>query len=190
MPDGQAVAEASMRPPESAIPQPTTTASADNPFGALPWPSPGDRIRADDFRMLSRALSVLYEVQTLAGTLNGRRFAEAKVALAAQHYQIQQALTVFGTAASDPGDASLDDRLVLHIASVVPGERRVLVLLTEAVDTRQLMPNLLGVTYRDAADRLRVLLGEPAPGATPISVPQLVGLPLGEARAALTGQGR
>jgi hypothetical protein len=176
-------------PPLPATPLPSSAPSAENPFDALPWPSPGDRIRADDFRTLSRGLRVLYDTYTLSSAFSGRRYGEAKLALAAQQYRIQRAISVFGAAVDDPGDATLDDRLVLQVVPVVPGERGVLVVLTEAVDTRRFTPNLLQFTYRDAADRLRSLFGDPAPGARPISMPQLVGLSLGQARDVLTGAG-
>jgi hypothetical protein len=177
------LAASGMGPPAWAPAAPTPAQA--NPFDALPFPSPGDRIKSDDFKTLARSLRLIYDVYALSSALSGRSFGEVKVALAAQRYQVQRAMTVFGAAVDDPSDSSLDQRRVLQIAPAVLGEPRVLVLLAEAVDTRRFAPNLIGLTYREAAERLRALFGEAVPGSRPISAPQLVGLTLGEARDAL-----
>jgi len=178
-----------MGPPTGAPSVPASPA-AGSPFDALPFPSPGDRIKADDFKTLSRSLRLIYDTYALSSALSGRSFGEVKLALAAQQYQVVRAMSVFGAAVDDPNDTSLDQRRVLQVVPAVLGEPRVLVLLTEAVDTRRFAPNLIGLTYREAAERLRALFGDAAPGSGPISAPQLVGLTLGEARAALARASR
>jgi hypothetical protein len=158
---------------------------ADNPLAALPFPSPGDRIKADDFKTLSRSLRLLQDAYSLSSALSGRSFGEAKLALAAQQYQVLRAMSVFGAAVDDPNDASLDQRRVLLVAPVALGTPHVLVLVSEAVDTRRFAPNLIGLSYREAAERLRALFGDADPGSVPISTPQLVGLTLAQAREVL-----
>ncbi len=153
-----------------------------SPFEELPFPSPGDRIRADDFKKLSLGLRIIYDAYLLSSALFGRNFSEAKLVLAAQQYQVSRVMSVFGTEISDPADTSLDNRKVIQVAPVALGERRVTVVLTEAVDTRRFAPNLLGLTYRDASERLRALLGDVSLPGTPPSAWQLVGLSLADAK--------
>jgi hypothetical protein len=176
--------------PPAGVPSVPAAPAGTNPFDAVPFPSPGDRIKADDFKMLSRSLCLIYDTYALSSALSGRSFGEVKLALAAQRYQVLRAMSVFGAAVDDPNDVSLDQRRVLQIVPAVLGEPRVLVLLSEAVDTRRFAPNLIGLTYREAAERLRTLFGDAAPGSRPVSTPQLVGLTLGQAREALTSASR
>jgi hypothetical protein len=167
-------------------PAPLPTAPASNPFQDLPFPSPGDRIKADDFKKLSQSLKILYEMFLLSGTLFGHSFKEARLVLIAQQYEIYKVLTVFGTEIENLNDTSLDNRKVLQVMPVIPGERRVIVILTEAVETRRFAPNLLGLTYREASERLRGILGDITFPATPMNVSQLVGLSLTEAKQILS----
>jgi hypothetical protein len=163
---------------------------ADSPLAALPFPSPGDRIKADDFKTLSRSLRLVQDAYALSSALSGRSFGEAKLALAAQQYQVLRAMSVFGAAVDDPSDTSLDQRRVLQVVPVTLGAPQVLVLVTEAVDTRRFAPNLIGLTYREAAERLRALFGDADRGSGPISTPQLVGLTLAQAREVLARASR
>jgi hypothetical protein len=178
-----------MGPPTGAPSVPASPA-AGNPFDALPFPSPGDRIKADDFKTLSRSLRLVQDAYALSSALSGRSFGEARLALAAQQYQILRAMSVFGATVDDPNDTSLDQRRVLQVVPVALGAPQVLVLVTEAVDTRRFAPNLIGLTYREAAERLRALFGDAVPGSGPLSTPQLVGLTLAQAREVLARASR
>lgn len=169
-------------PPQPVVPAPP----ADSPFAHLPLPSPGDRIKADDFKALSQSLNILYDMFVLSASLFGYTFAEAKIALAGQRYIIQRVLTVFGNEITNLTDASLDSRKVIQAIPVAPGDPRVHIVVTEAVDTRRMAPNLIGLTYRDAVSRIQTLLADvPVTGAPP-SAPQLVGLTLTAAQNGLT----
>jgi hypothetical protein len=161
-------------------------APGSNPFQDLPFPSPGDRIKADDFKKLSQSLKILYEMFLLSGTLFGHSFKEARLVLISQQYEIYKVLTVFGTEIENLNDTSLDNRKVLQVMPIMPGERRVIIILTEAVETRRFTPNLLGLTYREASERLRGILGDITFPATPMNVSQLVGLSLTEAKQVLS----
>jgi hypothetical protein len=173
-----------MSPPAGAPAVPAALGT-DSPLAALPFPSPGDRIKADDFKVLSRSLRLIQDTYALSSALSGRSFGEAKLALAAQQYQVVRAMSVFGATADDPNDSSLDQRRVLQVMPLTLGAPQVLVLVTEAVDTRRFAPNLIGLTYREAAERLRALFGDADQGSGPIRTPQLVGLTLAQAREAL-----
>jgi hypothetical protein len=109
-----------------------------------------------------------------------------KLALAAQQYEIARVVTVSGVEAS-PADAALDNRKVLHVAPVVLGERRVAVVVTEATETRRYMPDLRGLTYRQAAERIQAELGDLTVGGAPIVTPPLQGLTLTEAARRMSG---
>jgi hypothetical protein len=161
------------------------TPSPGNPFQELPFPSPGDRIKADDFKKLSQGLQMIYDAYALSSALFGRTFGEAKLALASQQYFVRRVMSVFGTEIGDPADASLDNRKVIQVLPMLLGERHVMVILTEAVETRRFAPNLLGLSYREASERLRAVLGEITFPTTPMSASQLVGLTLTEAKAVL-----
>lgn len=160
--------------------------STTNPFQGLPSPSPGDRIKADDFKQLSQSLKVIYDVFSLSSSLFGSKFGEVKVALASQQYKISKVMSVFGTEIDDMDDESLDNRKVIQIVPVELGERQVVVVVTEAVETRRFMPNLLGLTHKEASERLRNVLGDITYPSTPVSVSQLVGLSLAEAQKRLS----
>lgn len=153
-----------------------------NPFDGLPFPSPGDRIKADDFKKLSQSLRIVHDMSLLSSSLFGRNFSEARLALASQQYEIYKVMSVFGTEIDNPDDASLDDRKVIQVFPVVMGERRLIVVLTEKVETRRFAPNLLGLTYREASERLRAVVGEVTFPGAPVSASQLVGLSLAEAK--------
>jgi hypothetical protein len=84
-------------------------------------------------------------------------------------------LSVFGNELGAAGDAALDDRRVLHVMPVVLGERRMLVVLTEEVESRRLAPQLVRLTYRQASDQLRGMLGGVTLPAAHGATPQLVG---------------
>ncbi len=117
----------------------------------------------------------------VSASLFGSAFGDAKVALARQNYLIQRVITVFGNEISDLSDTSLDARKVIQIVPAAPGDPGVMVVVTEAVDTRRFAPNLIGLTYTDAASRIQTLLGDVTVTGAPPSVPQLTGLTLTDA---------
>jgi hypothetical protein len=161
-------------PPAPAIPAPP----AGSPFASLPFPSPGDRIKADDFKALSQSLNILYSVAVVSASLFGVTFAEAKAALGAQRYSILRVMTVFGSELANPADSSFDTRKVIQVLPAAPGDSRVLVVVTEAVDTRRFAPNLVGLTYRDAQSKIQTLLADVTITGAPPTAPQLTGLTL------------
>jgi hypothetical protein len=176
-------APAQTSPPPTPQPMPPTAPvvpapAPDSPFAHLPFPSPGDRIKADDFKALSQSLNIIYNMVVLSGSLFGFTFAEAKAALTAQRYSIQRVMTVFGNELTNLADTSLDSRKVVQVVPVAPGDPRVMVVVTEAVDTRRIAPNLVGLTYRDAASRIQTLLADVTITGNPPSAPQLTGLTL------------
>lgn len=176
--------------PAAPPPMPTPPlAPPANPFAELPFPSAGDRIKADDFRRLSQSLRVLYDTYALSGATFGYPFGQVKLALAAQQYEIARVVSVYGTELADVTDASLDNRKVLQVAPVVLGERRVTIVVTDAAaaDTIRHMPNLLGLTYRQAADRIQSELGDAVARGGPMVVPDLTGLTITEATRRVSG---
>jgi hypothetical protein len=176
-------------PPAPAAPLPPLPQAAPaNPLADLPYPSRGDRIKAEDFRQLAQALQVLADAFALSGATFGHPFGQMKLALAAQQYEIARVVSVHGAELAGADDASLDDRRVLQVMPVVLGERRVSVVLSEtAADTRRYAPDLTGLTYRQALERLRLHLGDAAARGGPMLVPQLTGLTLTEAGRRLSG---
>jgi hypothetical protein len=84
------------------------------------------------------------------------------------------------------GDASFDGRKVIQVLPVTLGERQLSVVVTEAVDTRRFVPNLLGLTYQEAQERLRALVGDVAQTGAPPMAPQLIGGTLDQAQQAFT----
>lgn len=174
-------------PPAAAVPALPVVPAApgSNPFDTLPFPAPGDRIKADDFKNLSRALQIVADMTVLSGLLFGEAFGDAKLVLATQGYHIFRVMSVFGAEIDDLDDASLDGRKVIHVLPVAMGDRRTMVVVTEAVDTRRFVPNLMGLTYAEAQERTRALIGDvPLTGAPP-TAPPLVGRTLAEAQQAL-----
>src|SRR5687768_17602919 len=112
----------SMKRRRSDHPRPMeVTSMADNPFSSLPFPSPGERIKADDFKKLSQALRIVADMTALSGTLFGRSFGDVKLTLASQGYQILRAMSVFGAEIDNLGDASLDSRKVIQVIPVALG---------------------------------------------------------------------
>jgi len=169
-----APAQAAAATPAPAVPSPP----AGSPFASLPFPSPGDRIKADDFKALSQSLNILYDMTVLSAALFGATFADAKVALASQRYVVQRVMTVFGAELASLADSSLDSRKVIQVIPAAPGDSRVLVVVTEAVDTRRFAPNLIGLTYRDAQSKIQTLLADVTISGAPPTAPQLTGLTL------------
>jgi hypothetical protein len=163
------------------------TLSADNPFQQLPQPNPGDRIKSDDFRIYSRCLAAMQSACTLSATLFGRTLAEARPVLTAQQLTVERVMSVFGTVLTGSGDADLEQRRIVQVSPVAFGERRVLVVVTEAVETRRLTPNLMNLTYAEAGERIRAAVGDATFPQMSVRVGQLVGSTLGDAmRAAVT----
>jgi hypothetical protein len=160
--------------------------SGNNPFQQLPYPSAGERIRADDFTKLSRSLKIVSDAFSLSASLFGSKFGQAKLALTSQQYEIRKAVSVFGAELDGADDGSLDNRRVLQVAPATLGERQVVVILSEVVETRRLTPNLLGLTHREASERLRSILGDVAFPETPMNAPDLVGSSLADAKKKLS----
>jgi hypothetical protein len=158
-----------------------------NPFADLTFPSPGDRIKAEDFRRLSQALRILSDTYALAGATFGHPLGQVRLALAAQQYEIARVVSVYGSEPIDPNDTSLDDRKVLEVTPLVLGERRVAIVVTEAADTRRYMPNVVGLTYSQAAEQIRAQLGDVIARGGPIVVPPLEGLTVSEAAQRVSG---
>jgi hypothetical protein len=176
--------KASILKPSSFPAAPAGTLS--NPFTELPFPSPGDRIKSDDIKKLSQSLRILYDAFTLSSMLQSHTFGKARLALNAQQYQIERVITVFGTVLSNPDDTSLDSHKVLQVIPVELGQRQVTVVVTEAVETRRFAPNLSGLTYRDATERVRLLMGDLIRGIPAKPVPPITNLTLRQAREQLT----
>jgi hypothetical protein len=161
-------------------------APADNPFTKLPFPAPGDRIRSDDFKQLSQALKIIADMTSLSALLFGRTFSDAKAALMGHGYQLTRVMSVFGSEINDLADVSLDGRKVVQVVPAELGQHLVSVVVTEAADTRRFVPNLIGLTYPDAQERVRSLVGDiPATTGAPPTAPQLMGLALSDAQQAL-----
>jgi hypothetical protein len=174
--------------PAPPVPQPlpppvVPPAPAENPFSSLPFPSPGDRIKADDFKHLSQSLRLIHDSLMLSASLLGRTFGEAKQALVSQQYEIQRVMSVFGAELAQLGDASLDGRKVIQVIPLELGTKGVAVVLTEAVEMRRSVPNLMNLTYREASERLHGVLGDVSVPSNPMTAQQLVGLSLDQAKA-------
>jgi hypothetical protein len=175
-------------PVSQPLPPPVVPpAPAENTFSNLPFPSPGDRIKAEDFKRLSQSLMVIHDALLLSASLLGRTFAEAKQALVSQQYEIQRVMSVFGNELAQLGDPSLDSRKVIQVIPLELGTKAVAVVLTEAVETRRSVPNLLNLTYREASERLQGVLGDVSVPSNPMTATQLVGLSLEQAKA-VTGR--
>lgn len=170
-----AVAEKLKKPP----------ASGDNPFKNLPYPSPGERIKSDDFKTFSRGLQAIYDIYRLSAALFGKDFGEVKTALVSQGYEIQRVMSVFGNEIKRLDDNALDSRKVIQIMPVELGETNVIVILTEAVETRRTVPNLLGKTYNEAKSLISNVLSDVTLPMTPVTAPNLTGTTLSNARGAL-----
>jgi hypothetical protein len=166
-----------------AVPQ----APGANPFDQLPFPAPGDRIKADDFKALSQALKVIADMAALTASLFGHSFGEVKLAVTTQGYQIARVMSVFGAEIARLDDASLDGRKVIQVLPIQLGSRGVIVVVTEAVDTRKFAPNLIGLTYPEAQERLRAIVGEVPTTGSPPNAPSLMGLTLAQTQQALPG---
>lgn len=178
--------------PPVPIPQPSAPpvvplAPAENTFSSLPFPSPGDRIKAEDFKRISQSLLLIHDALMLSASLLGRTFAEAKQALVSQQYEIQRVMSVFGNEVTQLDDASLDGRKVIQVIPLELGTKGVAVVLTEAVETRRTVPNLMNLTYREASERLHGILGDVSVPSNPMTAQQLVGLSLDQAKA-ITGK--
>ncbi len=173
----------------AATPTPVSpTAPASDPFAELPFPNPGDRIKAEDFRRLAQGLRVVADAHALAGAMFGLPFGTAEAALRAQGYEVARVVSAGGTELSAPGDPMLNDRRVLAVAPVALGQPRLNVVVTDTAATAdRRMPSLLGLTYRAAATRLQTEAGDLLAGAGPMTAPQLVGRTLSDAEQGLAG---
>lgn len=174
----QATPPTAAAPPQPLVVPPAPTA---NPFDNLPYPSPGDRIKADDFKTLSQALADVANMSKVSGSLLGHTFAEARNALVSNGYQLARVMTVFGTEIDNLGDTTLDARKVVQVVSTGLGGPGVAVVVTEAVDDRRFVPNLAGLTFPQAQERIQALVGQLPPGGAPPAAPSLVGMTLADA---------
>ena len=166
-------------PPAAVVPPAPST----NPFDTLPHVSAGDRIKADDFNKLSQSLIVIRDAWQLSASLMGHEFGDAKLLLVSQQYSIASVMSVFGHEVADVDDPSLDSRKVIQVVPLELGEKHVAVVVTEAVETRRTVPNLLNLTQAEASERLEGVLGDITIPSDGISAPQLVGLSLQQAKA-------
>lgn len=173
--------------PPAAPPAPTAAglpalppATQVNPFASLPLRAPGDRIKSEDFNALTKGLQIIADAYTLAGALFGVPFGQTKAQLAAQLYEIDRVMTVFGTEVSAETDPSVDGRLVIYVVPTSLGARRVMIVVTEAVETRRLAPNLLNLSYADAVERQRAALGQGTFPAVSATAPPLVNRTVGD----------
>lgn len=165
------------------------TVPADNPFDSLPFPSPGDRIRADDFKKLSQSLKLISDMTSLSTSLFGMTFGDAKGALLGHGYQLSRVMSVFGVEITDLADASLDGRKVVQVVPAELGKHQLMVVVSEAVDTRRFVPGFDDnkTTYTQAVERLHSLVGELPPGtAAPRAVDSFVGRTLSDVQPMLT----
>jgi hypothetical protein len=172
--------------PRPAPPVSVPEAPSDNPFMTLPAPTAGSRIKSEDFRQLSQCLQIIFDAYALSNALLGQSFGEAKQLLAGQHYTIERVMSVFGVEITHLDDPALDERQIIQIVPAELGEHSVTIIVTEAVETRRLTPNIVGFSYSEAGERLRAALGDVSFSSTPMSTPQLVGLTLAEARHILS----
>lgn len=177
--------------PPTPVPGEPVTAPAPpgtDPFGALPFPNAGERIRAEDFRTLSQALRVIADTYALGAAVFGRPLGQVRIALEAQGYAIAQVMSVTGSSLAAAGDASLDDRRVVSVTPLALGQKRLGVVVTEAVaQPQRRMPNLIGLTHAQAVELMRAELGDALAGSGPMVVPNLVGQTLSQAERAVTG---
>lgn len=123
----------------------------------------------------------------LSASLLGREFGEAKQALASQQYSIESVMSVFGHEIADVNDPSLDSRKVIQVVPLELGGNSVAVVVTEAVETRRTVPNLLNLTYEEASERLEGVMGDITVPSDSMKALQLVGLSLEKAKA-VTGR--
>ena len=130
---------------------------------------------------------LVHDALMLSASLLGRTFAEAKQALVSQQYEIQRVMSVFGNEVAQLDDASLDGRKVIQVIPLELGTKGVAVVLTEAVETRRTVPNLMNLTYSEASERLHGILGDVSVPSNPMTAQQLVGLSLDQAKA-ITGK--
>jgi len=153
----------------------------DNPFNHLPFPTPGDRVRSDDFRQLSLCLQLVQASSQLSAALFGQTLSAARPFLQAQGRVLARVMTVFGTVLEDPNDTTLDERRIMQVLPVIIGEPEVQVIVSEAVETRRLSPSLIGLRYPAATGALSASIGQGTIAAAPIRAPELLGRSLGEA---------
>lgn len=158
-----------------------------NPLDELPFPNPGDRIRADDFKKISQSLLLVRNAFRLSATVFGQPFDQAKLALEAQQYRIVNVITVFGTEIENLDDPSLENRKAIQVMPADLGEPEIVIVVTESVETRRFTPNLIGLNQQDASDRLRNILGDISFPGRPMEMPDLENLTVAEARNLLQG---
>lgn len=174
--------------PPTAVPTPPAVPAAPvlNPFAALPFRSPGDRIKSEDFNALAKGLQIIGDAYALSGAMFGMPFSQAKLVLTAQQYQIARVVSVFGAEIDSLDDTSLDTRQVIQAVPIALGDKRLMLVVTEAVETRRFAPNLLGLTYRESVERQRAIVGEGTFPSTPMTLGSLVSQSLKDAAQLIT----
>lgn len=164
---------------------PGVIAPTANPFQSLPFPAPGDRIKADDFKKLSQSLTIIVDLAALSAQLFGQPLGSAKATLAGQGYTLARVMSVFGNEPGGPADTSFDSRRVVQVIPTVLGEKGVMVLVSEAVETRRFAPNLtaggVSFTYNQALETVRSVLGEAGMTGLPMNSPDLLNKTLAQA---------
>ena len=174
--------------PPPVAPAPPVAPVGGTPFDGLPTPSPGDRIRAEDFRRITQCLQLVQQATVLSSTLFGRTLGEARTALQAQGWQLDRVLSVFGQDVAAGG--AHEDRRVVQVVPASLGLNRVHLVVTEAVATQRLAPNLVGLSHAEAMERLRAAVGEVTMQDVAVSAPALGGLTLGDAVSAVSAPTR
>jgi hypothetical protein len=129
---------------------------------------------------------VIADAYALAGAAFGQPLGAVRTALAAQGYEVIRVVGASGAEVS-AGDPSLDARKVLHVAPLRLGEQRVGVVVAEAAESQRFMPNIVGMTYRQAQAAIQQQLGDVAARGGPVVVPSLVGRTLSDAQRAVSG---
>jgi len=158
-----------------------------NPFKNLPVDEIGEAkpIKAGHVQKIYDSLKIIYDTYSLTGEVFGQSFGEAKRTIAAKDYRIQKIMTVFGKEIDNQEEESMDDRKVIQVLPTELGEQDVAVILTEVVKTQRLMPNLEGLTYEEASERLRETLSDVTLPSSPVRAPELVDLSLSKAKQKL-----
>ena len=166
-------------PPQPVFQPPPALPAAPgaNTFAELPFPSPGDRIKADDIKKISQSLRIIYEMSVLSASLMGHTYKEVRLALGTQQYEVRRVMSVFGTELDNPADTSLDNRKVIQVIPLELGTHNVGVILSENVDTRPFAPRLDrgSHTYKSAVDNMKALLKDVAFTGPPKTAPQMAG---------------
>lgn len=158
-----------LRPSATPVP----TAPGVNPFKDLPFPSPGERIKSDDFKKLSQSLNIIHDIYSLSSAMCGQDFGEVKLVLLSQQYEIEKIMTVFGAEIDNLESETLDNRKVLQIMPIELGEKQVAIILCEAVESKRLTPDLKKETYMSSLTKLHSILADVTYPIDKFTIPDL-----------------